>query len=221
MKTSINMKKTKNLLSLLLVICFSSWGFSAVNPKTGPHLADSISGIRAYKAILHYKGEPVCVANATSSLTPSFLSAGSGSIETTEELDGPQCDTEDMNRIYTIAQNSILVDDPEKGVEVAAVFIPYVALCVGSAVAGGALYYLFHTTQLPNPQRNDELLSIGMGGIAGSAISLYSTTAEANGPSILKKFWKDLKPAGKIVPVAVTCGMAGGFSVQYLLSDEQ
>ena len=165
----------------------------------------------------------MCVANATSSLTPSFLSAGSESMETTEELDGPQCDMEDMNRIYTIAQNSILVDDPEKGVEVAAAFIPYVALCVGSAVAGGALYYLFHTTQLPNPQRNDELLSIGMGGIAGSAISLYSTTAEANGPSILKKLWKGInkKPAGKILPVAVTCGMAGGFSVQYLLSDEQ
>ena len=197
-------------------------GVSAVNPKTAPHLADSISEVRAYKAILSYKGEPVCVANATSSLTPSFLSAGSGSMEPTdEELDGLQCNTEDMNRIYTIAQNSILVDDPEKGVEISAVFIPYVALCVSSAVAGGLLTALGYHAVDYQPA-NPKLTSFGLGMAGGGTIHGISLLAEKSdnatkkGAGALSK-----KPHGIRALLAVTCGMAGAFSVQYLLSAEQ
>ena len=165
------MKKQKNLYLCLLVICFSSWAFSAVKKTTFPHLADSISEVRAYKAILSYKGEPVCVANTITnpSLTPSFLSVGSGHIGENhfiEELDGPQCDTEDMNRIYKIAQNSILVDDPKKGVEVAALFIPYATVCAFSALTGGIIstsaHFLTHYKA-----KNPNFVSISSGGLGG------------------------------------------------------
>ena len=97
-------------------------------------------------------------------------------------------------------------------------------------MTGGLLATLGHGTQPEKP----ELVSIGTGLVGGlwgqASIYLSALVIDDAKPQKIKLFKKvDLSKVGELakisywkgIPVAVTCGMAGGFSVQYLLSDEQ
>ena len=160
-------------------------------------------------AILSYQGEPVCVTNTAKNpdLVPSFLTHHPASDDPTSEQGLPECGVEDMNRIYNIAQNSVLVDDPEKGVEVASLFVPYyVAVCASSAIVGGLVSLVLNRN---SRTKSDGVLQSAKGSFIGiGAGIIHVMSIDLWRPNALVSF--PLQMAG-----VITCGLTGAFSVHY------
>ena len=213
--------------TILILLCIFLWnGVLFASYKNDPVLNEflaiqpPISQHKVSQVILSYKGEPLCVVNTGKypSLVPSFLPVASSS--KSEQLGTlPECDVDDMNRIYQVAQNAVLVDR-QKGIKVVA--LPVVPICVASVILPSALAYVGNIIQQSVFEERLGVVGTSISAFIGHTanVSLYASEKSWQlGLDITdQKDWKKIFSRG-VHPIMMACSAGGAFGVYYLLKE--
>ena len=228
------MKLIKTLVVAFLAFGFltSAVADQVTEVSEDTNLVELAETAQVSHVILSYKGEPHCVADTIKypSLVPAFWevqqerehffsnmkkefqSRGHSETEdvvkhdkTRSEL--PECGVEEMNHIYKIAQNSVLVDDPNEGVAVAAAGPwPFVAICTASMAMGFGIRTLLSIFEIPAFK---SLVAVGSGLLLLQYIHIHL---------LGKAGWFNSRSLFFLTgAVTIACGTIGGISANYLI----
>ena len=216
--------------TILILLCIFLWnGVLFASYKNDPVLNEflavqpPISQHKVSQVILSYKGEPLCVVNTGRhpSLVPSFLPVASSS--KSEQLGTlPECDVDDMNRIYQVAQNAVLVDR-QKGIKVAALALPaVVGICVGSVILPSILAYGGNIIQQSVFEERLGVVGTSISAFIGHTVNVSLYASEKSWQLGLdienQKDWKKIFSRG-VHPLMMACSAGGAFGVYYLLKE--
>ena len=159
--------------------------------------------------LLSYKGKPVCLADTSKypSLIPFFYReifkvpdesvSHKSSIQEMAEVDLPECGVEEYNRIYYMAQNAVLVDEQNPGVQVAGAGVLPLVACL----SGLSLGMVAGISDEGEPDGSTALWAIGGLGL-GALVGKTSAGDFAMSKDILKQIIKSSSLIG-------ACGLGG------------